>query len=66
MAKGTNFIDALKGCWDFFSPRAGWQLNDVVICICIALVGVACAFALEVIGLRRGDKDIATRLKEGN
>ena len=52
--------------FSFFSPRAGWQLNDVVICICIALVGVACAFALEVIGLRRGDKDIATRLKEGN
>ena len=35
-------------------------MNDVIICICIALVGVACAFALEVIGLRRGDKDIAT------
>ncbi len=35
-------------------------MNDVIICICIALVGVACAFALEIIGLRRGDKDIAT------
>ena len=32
----------------------------MIICICIALVGVACAFALEIIGLRRGDKDIAT------
>ena len=62
IAKGINFIDALKGCWffSFFSSRAGWQLNDVIICICIALVGVVCAFVLEIIGLRRGDKDIAT------
>ena len=49
-----------------FIPRDGWDTSKFIIAICIALVGIVCAFVSEVIGLRRGDKDIATRLKEGS
>lgn len=49
-----------------FIPRDGWDTSKFIIAICIALVGIVCAFVSEVIGLRRGEKDIATRLKEGS
>ena len=49
-----------------FIPRDGWDTSKFIIAICIALVGIVCAFVSGVIGLRRGDKDIATRLKEGS
>ena len=49
-----------------FIPRDGWDKSKFIIAICIALVGILCAFVSEVVGLRRGDKNIATRLKEGS
>lgn len=49
---------------DLFRPIEGWGSRSIGVCFGVAIISMIVTHVFELIGLKRGDKEIVTRLKE--
>ena len=56
----TNFSQ-----YGFFTPRDGWGEIEIIISLVISFICIAMCFIVEINKLKKIDKSIGTRLKEG-
>ncbi|MDR1773691.1 MAG: hypothetical protein LBR30_02325 [Clostridioides sp.] len=49
----------------FFVPRDGWTNNKLLLTILIAIICVSICFSIEIIQLKKNEKNIVIRLKDG-
>ena len=49
---------------DLFRPIEGWNGRSISVCLGVAIISMIVTHIFELIGLKRGDKEIVTRLKE--
>ena len=49
---------------DLFRPIEGWGSKSIGVCFGVAIISMIVTHVFELIGLKRGDKEIVTRLKE--
>ena len=49
---------------DLFRPIEGWSNKSIGVCFGVAIISMIFTHVFELIGLKRGDKEIVTRLKK--
>lgn len=49
---------------DLFRQSEGWNGRSISVCLGVAIISMIVTHIFELIGLKRGDKEIVTRLKE--
>ena len=50
----------------FFEPRDGWSLRKLLICLIMSIISVIICFMYEIINIKKNEKNLVTKLKEGN
>ena len=50
----------------FFEPRDGWNLKKLLICLIMSIISVIICFIYEIINIKKNEKNLVTKLKEGN
>lgn len=48
-----------------FQPRDGWNTWALVLVFVVGVCGIALCFGIEILQLKKGEKSIVRRLKEG-
>ena len=54
------------GSFGFFEPRDGWNLRKLVICLIMSIISIIICFIYEIINVKKNEKNLVTKLKEGN
>ncbi|MDU5921994.1 MAG: hypothetical protein E6Z20_02360, partial [Finegoldia magna] len=50
----------------FFEPRDGWSLRKLLIYLIMSIISVIICFMYEIINIKKNEKNLVTKLKEGN
>ena len=50
----------------FFEPRDGWSLRKLLICLIMSIISFIICFFYEIINIKKNEKNLVTKLKEGN
>ena len=50
----------------FFEPRDGWDLRKLLICLIMSIISIIICFMYEIINVKKNEKSLATKIKEGN
>ncbi|MDU5924060.1 MAG: hypothetical protein E6Z07_02390 [Finegoldia magna] len=50
----------------FFEPRDGWSLRKLLICLLMYSASIIICFMYEIINIKKNEKSLMTKLKEGN
>lgn len=50
----------------FFEPRDGWDLRKLLICLIMSIISIIICFMYEIINIKKNEKSLVTKLKEGN
>lgn len=50
----------------FFEPRDGWNLRKLVICLIISIISIIICFIYEIINVKKNEKNLVRKIKEGN
>lgn len=50
----------------FFEPRDGWNLRKLLICLIMSIISIIICFMYEIINVKKNEKSLVTKIKEGN
>lgn len=50
----------------FFEPRDGWSLRKLVICLIMSIISIIICFIYEIINVKKNEKRLVRKIKEGN
>lgn len=50
----------------FFEPRDGWNLRKLVICLIMSIISIIICFIYEIINVKKNEKSLVRKIKEGN
>lgn len=52
--------------FEFFEPRDGWSLRKLLICLLMYSASIIICFIYEIINIKKNEKSLMKKLKEGN
>ena len=52
--------------FEFFEPKDGWSLRKLLICLLMYSASIIICFIYEIINIKKNEKNLVTKLKEGN
>lgn len=52
--------------FEFFEPRDGWSLRKLLICLIMSIISVIICFIYEIINVKKNEKSLVRKIKEGN
>lgn len=50
----------------FFEPRDGWSLRKLVICLIMSIISIIICFIYEINNVKKNEKSLVRKIKEGN